>query len=269
MMSAPAPVDPLPRLTAQLVGLEEKVRRLEAALAAAGRATTVSDPTPVGITWPPLRPAPDPDARFVTLGRVLGGVAHDLNNLLAVVQGYAEVLLEDLPADSPHREAVVTIAAVADTAAGVVEHVQDVARSEVSSPAYTDPSLEVARLLRVLRAVCGSGVRVDADLGPRVGLANVHPAELTQVLLHLAADARDAMPNGGRFTVQTARGHHAPAGRPAGDYIVLVAADTGPDPGPDRHRAAVREVVERAGGAVAVERASGQGTTVRVYFRKA
>lgn len=318
-MSVSSPADAVPRLSAQVDGLEEKVRRLEATLRALARLPpdgpessqalvktrpTAADPTPTALPWParasaagppearpadPPNPSPpsDPAAdRFAVLGRVLTGVAHDVNNLLAVIQGYAEVLLEELPTGSPHREAAVTIAAAADTAAGVVGHVLTVARPEPGSPPRADVNLLLARLHRLVRAVCGADVRVDVGTGAGVGLADIHPAELTQVVLNLVVNARDAMPGGGSLAVRTAGGWHNPPGADGGEYVVLAVTDSGHgmdaatqarmfDPFfTTRGRtgvglATVREAVGRAGGAVAVDSTPGAGTTVRVYLRKA
>jgi two-component system cell cycle sensor histidine kinase/response regulator CckA len=216
--------------------------------------------------------------RFATLGRSLAGVAHDFNNLLSVIRGHADLLIERAPQGSADRESAETIAATAELAADVTRRLLSVARPEPGTPHRTDVNGLVAGLSRVLRAVVGARVTVAVTTADGIGLAEVHPADLTQVLLNLAANARDAMPDGGTLTVRT-----APA---AGGFVVLTAADTGVgmdaatrarmfdpffttrDGGTGLGLATVREVVTRAGGHIEVESEPGWGTQVRVYLRQ-
>ncbi len=247
-------------------------------------------------TIAPHPPDADPTAgRFVALGRALAGVVHDFNNLLSVIQGHAELLAEKAEPGSPQREAADTIAATTDLAAGVTRHLLAVAKPEPGTPPRTDINLLLGRLDRVLRAVLGARITLAVTPAPGLGLAAVHPAELTQVLLNLATNARDAMPDGGTFTVRTAA-QFAGAGRPgwpadgpAGEFVVLTVGDTGAgmdeatrarvfDPffttkptgvGTGIGLTTVRDVVARAGGHIELESEPGWGTQVRVYFRKA
>jgi PAS domain S-box-containing protein len=251
---------------------------------------TVADEGAVQPHGPPADPAV---GRFATLGRALAGVAHDFNNLLAVIRAHAELLAERSDPGSADRDAAETIAATAELAADATRHLLAVARPQPTTPPRTDVNQLVARLARVLRAVVGARVAVAVTTADGLGLAQVHPAELTQVLLNLATNARDAMPDGGTLTVRTAA---QPAGPdrpgwpgdvPGGEFVVLTVADTGGgmdadtrsrafDPffttkadGTGLGLAAVREVVTRAGGHVEVESEPGWGTQVRVYLRKA
>ncbi len=244
----------------------------------------------------PVRPhGPDaaPPARgFAALGRALAGVAHDFNNLLAVIRGHADLLAERAAPGSADRDAAETIAATAELAADATRHLLAVARPQPDAPPRTDVTALVARLARVLQAVVGARVALAVTTADGPGEAAIHPADLTQVLLNLAANARDAMPDGGTLTLRTAVQTAGPdrpgwpADVPGGEFVVLTVRDTGagmdaetrvrafdpffttkPD-GTGLGLAAVREVVARAGGHVEVESEPGWGTQVRVYLRR-
>ena len=300
-------------LTVRLDDHEERLRRMEATLRALARLPHAADAqfgtntdtkllaplaTPKVVPWPAARPAasppPDPDAaRFVTLGRALAGTAHDLNNLLAVIQGYAELLLEGLAGD-PRRDEVVSIHAAAELAGGVVRHLLGVARPTAGSPPRTEVGPHLVRLERLLRAVTagGAGVRLRVDHAGGAAAAGLAAAELTQIVLNLAVNARDAMPDGGDLVVRTVvwQGDAGtpgwPAGLPAGDWVEVGVRDTGHGLDPavrdrltDPHASTkpagglglmtVGDILGRCGGLLRMDAASGGGTDVRVFLPRA
>jgi PAS domain S-box-containing protein len=238
--------------------------------------------------------SPDPATeRFAALGRTVAGVAHDFNNLIAVVQGHAEILAEQFDPGSPQRESAEAIVATADTAAGVSRRLLGVARPDPDDPIRTDVNLLLTRLERLVRSVVGGKVTTSLTLATDLRPVAVHPADLTQVVLNLVTNARDAMPDGGTLTLRTAcqpggpdrRGW--PADVPAGEFVVLTVADTGIgmdeatrprvfDPlfttkgeGTGLGLMAVREIVTRAGGHVEFDSEPGWGTQARVYLPRA
>jgi PAS domain S-box-containing protein len=271
--------------------------RLTAAPARGGGAVFAARPADTGVEEGevlPHGPSADPaDRRFATLGRALAGVAHDFNNLLSVIRGHADLVAERAAAGSADRDSAETIASAAELAADVAQHLLAVARPEPGTPPRTDINLLLTRLARVLKAVVGARVTLALTPADGLGQAAVHPADLAQVLLNLATNARDAMPGGGTLTVRTAAQTVGPdrpgwpADVPGGEFAVLTVADTGSgmtaavrerafDPffttkadGIGLGLATVREVVARAGGHIEVESEPGWGTRVRVYLRRA
>jgi PAS domain S-box-containing protein len=235
----------------------------------------------------------DPTAsRFITLGRALTGVAHDFNNLLAVIQGYAGLLVEQAATGSPSRDAADTIAAAAELAGEVSRHLLSVVRPEPGTAPRADVNLLLNRLGRVLKAIVGARVTLAITPATELELAAIHPAELTQVLLNLATNARDAMRDGGTLTIRTATQHAGPdrpgwpVDVPAGEFVVLTISDTGTgmdettrlrafepffttkaNGGHGIGLATIREIVARIGGHVEIESEPGWGTQVRVYLR--
>jgi signal transduction histidine kinase len=219
-------------------------------------------------------------------------VAHDFNNLLAVIQGYAGLLVEQAAAGSPSRDAADTIVAAAELAGEVSRHLLSVVRPEPGTAPRADVNLLLNRLGRVLKAIVGAQVTLAITPAAELELAAIHPAELTQVLLNLTTNARDAMRGSGTLTIRTATQPAGPdrsgwpADVPAGEFVVLTISDTGSgmdeatrlrafDPffttkAKDGHGiglATIREIVARIGGHVELESEPGWGTQVRVYLR--
>jgi two-component system cell cycle sensor histidine kinase/response regulator CckA len=266
---------------------EERLRRVEAALRALARpdappATPRVAPRPVPV--PPADPT-----RFTTLGRALAGTAHDLNNLLAVVHGYAELLAGELAGD-PRQEAATVLRSAAELAGGVVRHLLAVARPDPAAPARTPVGEHLAGLERLLRAVVAGGpgrVTLAVEHGCGGAAARLAPAELTQIVLNLAVNAREAMPGGGELVVRTAAveaGPDAAGGPPASDWVAVGVSDTGRGlPAAVRERLAdpaglaradagglglmtVADILARRGGHLRAAPAGGPGTSVWVYL---
>ena len=230
--------------------------------------------------------------KMEAVGRLAGGVAHDFNNLLTVINGYADMVLAGLPAGDPFRPPLEEIRRAGDRAADLTRQLLAFGRKQMLRQKVIDLTGFVAELGRMLERVIGEDIELVTRAGPGLTWVRADPGQLGQVLMNLAVNARDAMPTGGRLTIETRavtldRG--AGAGGEAvapGPYVVLTVADTGcgipPDvlphvfepffttkgvgEGTGLGLATVYGVVKQSDGHVEVESAVGRGTTFRVYL---
>lgn len=250
---------------------------------------------------PPLaEPPPPPDGALArpgnekqleTLGRLLAAVAHDVNNVLAVVCGNAEYLAQTLPAGSPARESADVIQVAGGHAAELARRLLAFARPAAGGPVPVDVAGVLADLGGLVRAVAGSAVRVVLRPGRGAGPVAADPRQVEQVVLNLVANARDAMPRGGTLGVRAGAVVVRP-GRPgwpphlpAGRYACLTVADTGTGiddvtrarlfqpffttkgpAGTGLGLATVHDTATRLGGHVEVDSDPGLGTVFRVYL---
>jgi PAS domain S-box-containing protein len=171
--------------------------------------------------------------KMEAVGRLAGGVAHDFNNLICVVSGYSELLLNRLPASSPLREAVGHIKQAGDQAAALTRHLLTFSRKQILSPHRLDLNAIVQHTSQMLRRVIGEDIELITRPGPDLWSVEADPGQLEQVLMNLAVNARDAMPQGGRLTIETRNvevsGQRSPAFPEAGPgpHVLLTVRDTG------------------------------------------
>ncbi|HEY7075385.1 MAG TPA: ATP-binding protein [Solirubrobacteraceae bacterium] len=227
--------------------------------------------------------------RLEAIGRLAGGVAHDFNNLLTVISGYASMLLAGAAGDS---EELREIAHAAEQASGLTRQLLAFSRRQVLHPQVLDLNEIVAGMEPMLHRIIGDDVSVGVRLVDRLAPVEADRAQLERVLLNLAANARDAMPNGGRLTIETANvdldadyvtthGEGAP-----GPHVMLAVSDTGVGMSEDVQRhlfepffttkesgagtglglATVFGVVKQSGGSIYVYSEIGKGSTLKVYF---
>jgi two-component system, cell cycle sensor histidine kinase and response regulator CckA len=228
-----------------------------------------------------------------SLGRLAGGVAHDFNNLLTVIRGYADVLSGQLGGEDPRLSEVREIRRAADRATSLTRQLLAMSRRQVLVPREVDLNALVLDMERMLRRVIGEDIDIVIVAGAELGRVRADPGQLEQVLLNLAVNARDAMPEGGSLTISTIRirlapGRDEPAagGVPPGDYLVLGVADTGAGMDQDTRRkifepffttkpagegtglglSTVYGIVRQSGGAITVESEPGKGTRFRVFL---
>jgi len=171
--------------------------------------------------------------KMEAVGRLAGGVAHDFNNLLGVITGYGEIVHRRLAGEDPLREKVEQILRAAERAAGLTRQLLAFGRRQVLQPKVLDLNAVVFDMEKMLRRLIGEDVEFTTVLEPRLGSVKADPGQLEQVLMNLAVNARDAMSEGGRLTIETRNAdlneeyaaRHPPTR--SGPYVALVVTDTG------------------------------------------
>jgi two-component system, cell cycle sensor histidine kinase and response regulator CckA len=230
--------------------------------------------------------------KMEAVGRLAGGIAHDFNNILTVITSYGSVLQAELPEASASRADVAEIQAAADRAATLTQQLLAFSRQQPMQAVVLDLNEVVGGVRRMLDRMIGEDVMLTVEPAAEPALVAADPVHVEQVLMNLAVNARDAMPNGGRLSIAVEHVDGADAGMPplpdegAGDYVALRVTDTGtgmseetqahifepffttkaPGMGTGLGLATVYGIVEQAGGAVRVQSAPGRGTTFVVLL---
>jgi CheY-like chemotaxis protein len=226
------------------------------------------------------------------IGGLAAGVAHDFNNVLSVIIGYADLLLLESASDGPWRESVEEIRNAASRAAELTHQLLAFSRQQVLQPRPTHLSTVVAGMAKMLRRLIGEDIELAIEGASHEGIVLVDPGQVAQVILNLAVNARDAMPKGGRLLIGTTDVHvdadlaAEHPGLATGPHVMLVVRDTGvgmdaatqsrifepffttkePGRGTGLGLATVCGIVEQSGGTIVATSAPGQGTTFRIYL---
>jgi PAS domain S-box-containing protein len=171
--------------------------------------------------------------KLEAIGQLAGGVAHDFNNLLTVIGGYSDLVLQRLPESSPLLASVTEIKKAGDRASALTRQLLAFSRKQMLQPSVLDLNSVVSSLERMLRRLIGENIDLVTITAPDLGQVKADPGQLDQVIINLIVNARDAMPAGGKLTVQTANvelgeeysQNHLPC--VPGNYIMLAVTDTG------------------------------------------
>jgi signal transduction histidine kinase/CheY-like chemotaxis protein len=224
--------------------------------------------------------------RLEAVGRLAGGVAHDFSNILAVISGYSEMMLKRMDPTDPLRVGAESIRKAAVWGLNLTQHMLTTTRAAAPTPATLDLNAVIGGVVRTLAPLLGEQIQVGLELEPRLGRVRANLAQLEQTLMNLLLNARDAMPSGGRVTIET--GNVDLEQTPAGPLraVMVRITDTGsgmdaatlsrafepyfttkaPGRGTGLGLATVFAFVTQSGGHVEATSEVGQGSTFTVYL---
>src|SRR5579862_3131502 len=230
--------------------------------------------------------------KMEAVGRLAGGIAHDFNNLLMVIRGYAEIVLQEDDSSPAVRKSVETIVRTTESAASLTRQLLSFSRKHVFSQEVLDLNSLVNRMSEMLLGVLRDEMEFVVKLDPDSCCISADPGQIEQVIMNLVVNARDAMPQGGKLTLETAHvstdvvRSQRPCGLPRGNFVMLAVTDNGigmdidtqsrifepffttkrKDEGTGLGLSVVYNIVRSSGGHVRVNSEPGRGTTLRVYF---
>ncbi len=230
--------------------------------------------------------------KMEALGRLAGGVAHDFNNLLTVIRGHSQLLLDRVQSDEALCASSQQIQKTADRAASLTRQMLAFSRMQVLQPKILDMNELIAEMSKLLRRLIREDIEFSLRLGDSLGRVKADPGQLEQVLLNLTVNASDAMPLGGKLTIETQNAivdkEYARMSPPVepGSYIVVSVTDTGqgmdastkarifepffttkePGKGTGLGLATVYGVVKQSGGFIWVESTPRKGSRFEVYL---
>jgi PAS domain S-box-containing protein len=230
--------------------------------------------------------------KMESVGRLAGGVAHDFNNLLTVIIGYCEMLSDDTKDNPTTTSMIKGINRAAERAASLTQQLLAFSRKQIIQPKRLNINELIVNLEKMLHRLIGEHIALTTRLGAEPGIIKVDPAQLEQVLMNLAVNARDAMSKRGKLTIETANAYlddaycrlHSEVA--PGDYVMLSITDTGcgmdekteenifepffttkePGKGTGLGLSTVYGIVKQSGGHIGFYSQLNQGTTFNIYF---
>ncbi len=230
--------------------------------------------------------------KMEAVGRLTAGIAHDFNNSLTVINGFAQLMQFTLPPDAPQRESVNNILEAGRRAANLVSQLLAFSRKQIIEPKVVELNTLVAEMDKMLRRIIGEDIKLKTDLAPDLWPVKIDPTQVDQVIFNLAVNARDAMPAGGRLTIETTNVTlnqayvHQHAEVTPGHYVMLAISDNGigmneevkqhifepffttkeVGQGTGLGLATVFGIVKQNGGHIWVYSEPDQGTTFKIYL---
>jgi PAS domain S-box-containing protein len=224
------------------------------------------------------------------IGQLAGGVAHDFNNLLTVIIGHVGIMLAD-PRETDSLESLEAVQGAAERAAALTKQLLAFSRRQMMRSQTMNLNEVIQNLMGMLKRLIKENIELEFIPGSSLGTVKADPNEIERVLLNLVVNAQDAMPSGGRLTIETANAHidgdpHQPGEAGGRDYVQITVRDTGigmdretqarvfepffttkePNEGTGLGLSVVYGVVRQSGGFVRLESQPGQGTAFRVFL---
>ena len=232
--------------------------------------------------------------KMEAIGRLAGGVAHDFNNILTAINGYSELLSRSMDESDPHRRYIEEISKAGNRAASLTRQLLAFSRKQVLQPLVLDLNTIVADIEKMLHRLIGEDIELKTIRCEGLGSVKADPGQIEQVILNLAVNARDAMPNGGKLTIETANvtfgddREKLTADIKPGEYVMLAIKDTGvgmtdeiknhlfepffttkpKGKGTGLGLATCFGIVKQSGGHITVDSQPGSGTTFAIYLRR-
>ncbi|MCD6343633.1 MAG: response regulator [Spirochaetaceae bacterium] len=165
--------------------------------------------------------------KMETLGRLVGGVAHDFNNMLMVIQGFSDFLKLSFTSEAPEKRYLDEILTAADRAASLTQQLMDFSRKQISNPEVMELDNIVASSSRLFERIIGEDVQMTVELQSDSACIKADRTGIVQILTNLVMNAREAMPDGGTLLIETARVQNPSPELPRGPYVRLTVADSG------------------------------------------
>lgn len=230
--------------------------------------------------------------KMEAIGRLAGGIAHDFNNMLTIVSGYSRMIADKLPANDSLRAYSEEVLRAADRASALTSQLLAFSRRQITKPRIVDVNVLLLTVEKMLRRLIGEDIELALSLKPEIPNIKADPGQIEQVIFNLAANSRDAMPRGGRITIETtsvrldsayAQNH---LDVKPGNYVMIAVTDNGEGMDAQTRRrifepffttkaqgkgtglglATVFGIVKQAGGDIWVYSELGKGTTFKLYF---
>lgn len=226
--------------------------------------------------------------RMEAIGRMAGGIAHDFNNILAVIQGEVDMLLQETPSPDGRRARLEQVRAAGDRAAALTRQLLSFSKGRAVELRPLDLNRSIEGMLEILRRIVGARVEIRVQCDPALGHVIADPTQVEQILVNLTTNARDAMPEGGRLTIETAAEPPSDGGSDAGaergTFARLLVRDTGhgmsaevqarifepyfttkeEGKGTGLGLATVYAIVQNSRGSIDIESAPGRGTVFEI-----
>ncbi len=233
--------------------------------------------------------------KMESIGKLAGGIAHDFNNLLTAIIGYSELVLNQTRNDDPLRQHIEEIKKAGERAASLTRQLLAYSRKQVLQPRVLDLNAVIAELDKMLRRLIGADIELVTRLAPELGRVKVDPGQIGQIVINLAVNARDAMPQGGKLIIETTNAQLDEAyarknvAVTPGQYVLLSVSDTGCgmdaqtqsrvfEPffttkeigkGTGLGLSMVYGIVKQSGGDIWVYSEIGRGTVFKIYLPRA
>jgi len=221
--------------------------------------------------------------KMESIGRLTAGIAHDFNNMLAAIYGNLALMARHIPSEHPAYRQIASIQTTARRATDLTAQLLAFSRQQVLTPTEQNLNSLVTEALEILSGTLEENIRIDLRLSPHMGLIEVDSTQMIQIILNLALNARDAMPEGGLLTIETSEVPGDATRRP---YALLKVSDTGhgmdpttmekifepffttkePGSGTGLGLSTVYGIVNQSGGTISVKSQPGQGTTFEIFL---